>query len=424
MTGKAIPQTDCDQRLFLFCETRPNKARTGTSNNRGVFVCAKTKKDVARGLPYPTEYTDTTFNAALAGQLPLDLCRVTRSVEGPVILVFNYKGHWYLSTNRKLDAFKSYWADPKSSFGLTFARGVLKKLGRADLLELTEPKDIKAELDKVFDEYLDKANRYIFIQPTTFSERLATVPTEEHPIPVHVATFEFHDVEPSPGHDRLTKVAATVTFADAPKEYQLPRQPCNLYKYISNLAGKVNPNKAQGILIETPDRTYIKVLNTEYHQRMQVRGPVASLRGRYMQLRKNPTALAQLTTYYPEVNSAAIEESVAHTCSILDTVYLLWSHGVPQDHIGIFLGQKGYIVESIELSRILYSNLLHQTQVVEAMHKGYTSFQDLSLDSPSTFNTLASRVKFLTTKARYSINDTIQSHIEFLNNLDLNLQGP
>jgi hypothetical protein len=343
--------------------------------------------------------------------------QVKQSIEGPVIIVFNHKDHWYLSTNRKLNAFKSYWADPKSSFGLTFAYGVFKKIRRLDLIKLTDPQVIKQELDKVFDKYLSRSNRYIFIQPPTYTERLATVPSEEHPAPVHVSTFAFQDIKASPGNDRLTKTLARVPFANTPAKYKLPKRSPNLYKHICTLANKINPDEAQGILIEVPNGTFIKVLNTEYYKRMQIRGTVPSLKGRYMQLRKDPVALGQFINYYPEVSSKEIESSIAATCSTLETVYFLVTNNVPQDHLRTVLEHEGYIVESLDLSKVLYDNLLQQNQFVEAVIETGPTFQRLSITNTPRFNKLASKVKFHTTKARHAI---IQSQIDFLNSLDIN----
>jgi len=426
MTGKFVPQTDCDQHLALFCEGRSAPSYAICANNRGVFCCLKDKSVVARGLPYPLEYTAENFSSQVR-RVPFEACRVTRSIEGPVIIVFHHKDQWYLSTNRKLNAFKSYWADPKSSFGLMFAYGVFKKLERVDLLELTDTEVIKKELDQMFDRYLDKANRYIFIQPPSYNERLVTLPLEEHPAPVHVATFAYRDIKPSPGHDRLTKIEgqAQVPFATTPTEYKLPDPTsCDLYRYVCDLANKVNPYEAQGVLIEAPDGIFIKVLNSEYHDLLQIRGTVPSLKARYMQLRKDPALLAQFVTNYQEVDSKAIERQINEVCSILETVWLLTATRTPPDHIGTFLGHKGYIVESIALSKVLYANLLQQRQVLEAIQEvirsePYTPFQRLSVTNTHTFNTLTNKIKFQTTKARYAVKDDIESQIEFLNSLDV-----
>lgn len=435
MTGKTVPQTDCDQHLTLFCEGRNSSSNpplgsfmgtTLSSNNRGVFCSLKDKTIVARGLPYPLEYTADNFNAKVQ-YVPFKACRVTRSIEGPVIIVFYHMDQWYLSTNRKINAFKSYWADPKSSFGLMFAYGVFKKLRRFDLLKLTDVNLIKKELDKVFDKHLDKSNRYIFIQPPTFNERLVTTPSKDHSAPVLVATFVYSDTAPSPGHDRLTKIESNrVPFADMPTQYKLPSPAsCDLYKHVCNLANKVDPNEAQGILIEVPNGTYIKVLNSEYSKRLQLRGTVSSLKGRYMQLRHNLEALVKFTTYYPEVNSKAIEIHVHDTCSVLETLCYLVAQKVQPDHIGTFLENKGHLIESIALSKVIYTNLLEQKTVMQAIQdmihhpRPYASFQRLSVTNTPVFNNLSNKIKFQTTKAKYAIKDDIQSQIEFLNSLDV-----
>ena len=429
MTGKSIPKTDCDQLLTLFCEDRHTPS-TVSSNNRGIFCCLKDKSIVARGLPYPLECSADTFNSKVHND-PFDGCHVTMAIEGPVIIVFYHKDRWYLSTNRKLNAFKSYWADPKSSFGLMFAYGVFSELKRDDLLKLTEAKVIKEELDKVFDQYLDRSNRYIFIQPPTYNERLATVPIGEHHVPVHVATFAYQDIIPSPGHDRLTRIRAKVPFANTPPEYRLPNAAsCDLYKHVCKLANKVDPNKAQGVIIEVPDGTFIKVFSTEYKKRLQVRGTVSSLKGRYMQLRKAPPAtLDEFITYYPEVDHEAIEKSIAEACSILETVCLLMVSKVNPDHIGSLLEHMLYpvphVVESIALSKVLYTNLLQNKQVVKVVEESmghpqpYTTFERLSFTNTPIFRNLTDIIKFETTKARYTIEGDIQSQIDFLNGLDI-----
>lgn len=431
MTDKHIPQTDCDQHLVMYCENRATSSIN--SNNRGVFVSRDSKTVVARGLPYPMECTTAKFNPRLY-RVPFRTCRVTKSIEGPVIIVFHHKDQWYISTNRKLNAFKSYWADSTSRFGLTFAYGVFRKLAKTDLLklQLADVGVIKKELDKVFDEYLDRSNRYIFIQPPTHHERLVTTPSDEHPIPIHVATFKYQDVTPAPGVDRLTKIdpkdVPKVAFANYPTVYDL-RKSRNPYKYVCALANKIDPNKAQGILIEIPNGPFIKILNPEYHHRLRVRGDAPSLKHRYMQLRQFPETLNQLLIYYPEINSDTIEKRISETCSVLWTICLIIDSGVQPANIGAFLDNKGYRVESIELSKVLYFNLLHEKKFIDTIQeivanskRGiYETFQMLSMSDTCHFNKLADKIKVQTVKARRNhetITDTIQAEIEFLDSLD------
>ncbi|NDG32425.1 hypothetical protein EB118_20415, partial [bacterium] len=53
-----------------------------------------------------------------------DKCSFYDSYEGALIRMFYYKNKWYLSTNRKLDAYRSKWAS-KESFGSYFFKALV-----------------------------------------------------------------------------------------------------------------------------------------------------------------------------------------------------------------------------------------------------------------------------------------------------------
>jgi len=123
-------------------------------------------KFITPGIPVPKEmmiYDDEVNNINLKNYI------IMPALEGTLIRVFNYNEKWIISTNKKLNAFDSYWGSSKS-FGKIF----LEKINETD--------------PEIFS-ILDKDKIYIFFLKTDKTNKIVCNQTEEESITIF-GTYE------------------------------------------------------------------------------------------------------------------------------------------------------------------------------------------------------------------------------------------
>lgn len=84
--------------------------------------------------PYTEEYNSHEEIPLLKGNI-LEEWDVFYSLEGCLLRIFWYNDRWYITTNKKLNAFKSRWGSRKS-FGDLFREGLVQMNGSENVLEV------------------------------------------------------------------------------------------------------------------------------------------------------------------------------------------------------------------------------------------------------------------------------------------------
>lgn len=208
-------------------------------------------------------YTPTYTLDDLPKDFNFENCRFFESYEGTLLRLFynDINERWYLSTHRKLDASNSFWGS-QETFGNRFN------------------KIIKTEdYDK-----LDKNYHYMFLMTPNENNRI--VCTENLNRVIHVGTYD-KNFNLSYDYDVMVPRPNEFIFNNL-EEFKLAVE-------------SINIRSLQGIIISNiKTQTNYKILNSEYKKLSDIRGNTASIKFRYLELRKDLEQKNLLYTLYPE----------------------------------------------------------------------------------------------------------------------------
>lgn len=245
---------------YKYCD---QNASENVKNLRGM-IFNKKGQQLFKSVGYTEEYTEKTVPVEKIKNL--EKYKIFHSEEGTLIKVFFLEeAHkWYVSTNKKLDAFKCKWGGSKESFGENFEKA------------------IGVNLDE-FTSKFDPNHMYLFLLKHTKSTRLVCNVVENQEKVLHVGTMnsagDYVDVDV--GISKPEKLS----FATAQ----------DLFSYVRN----VDPFKKQGVILFEEGRRSFKILNENYRDYLTVRGNQTSIPFRYIQVRGTPME-NKLKLLYPE----------------------------------------------------------------------------------------------------------------------------
>lgn len=284
--GNKVLLVDCDKEnnldLFCYIKCLENDAEL-LKQCRGVVF--HDSEIVLRGFPYAPEYNDTEEEKIK--KLLVNNFRTYKffdSHEGALIRVFNFSGKWYISTHRKLDAFRSKWAS-KESFGTMFLNALeAEYLINENLRKKIETKE--SDDDSILTTFLrtlDTDKRYMFLVRNTAQNRIVSEAPRRATI-YHVGTF----------------IGETLVFNDYvdlpyPQEYKFTSA-----KELVNCVHNMDPRSLQGVIIFAPNNKQYKILNKDYQELFNVRGNEPSIKFRYLQIRLDIQATDNLFFLYPD----------------------------------------------------------------------------------------------------------------------------
>ena len=313
--GRQVIITDTDKKnnLDLFCYIKC----TNTDNDllkqcRGVVFNGDTL--VMKAFPHSIEYNHEEQNLVEGALKDFSSFKFFDAHEGALLRVFYFKDKWYLSTHRKLDAFRSKWSS-KESYGHHFTQALTAELKRNKALNKcisevkTEEKtkenkeNEKNVLDKFFST-LDKKKQYTFLVLNNNDNRIVCQPPKE-PTMYHVGTFVDGKLD-------LT----TDCLIPKPKQHTFLNID-ELFYYVK----RCDFRHLQGVICFGPNNTQIKVVNWEYQDLFQVRGNVQSKPFRYLQVRMNRKATNNLYYLYPENKKDFDEYERIITGPIAQSIY-------------------------------------------------------------------------------------------------------
>jgi hypothetical protein len=225
--------------------------------------------------------------------------RVFDSHEGTIIRVFYYK-KWYVSTHRKLDAFKSKWSSNKS-FGEEFEESLLQHLETPGIDGLTQYLESKYGVEN--------GKGYVFLLRNNKDNRIVCN-SPETPTVYYVGTFYENGSKFKLDKD---------FFIPTPKEHTNLKTSAEIVDYVNS----VNYADKQGVIIFN-DESQIKIYNSEYHEWYNVRGNEASLKFRYLQVRTNPILSSKLKILYPSYCKYfdEVETNIEHVSRRIHDAYI------------------------------------------------------------------------------------------------------
>lgn len=276
-----LSDRDDDNDLDLFCYIKcgPNDDRI-VQDCRGVVF----HKDnlVMRAFPYTPEYNHTEVERLAELLTDFKQCRFFDAYEGALIRIFHFNDKWYVSTHRKLNAFRSKWAS-KESFGDIFKRALLAEVETNEKLRNSLPSEGESVIER-FCETLNKDHQYMFHVRNTSENRIVCL-APEHPSLLHVGTFIDGELN-----------------LDDDVNVPHPREHTNFMNVdeLANRVGNMSAQNYQGIIAFLPGNKQLKVLSREYQDFFRVRANEPSIKFRYLQVRMNRRLTNGLYTLYPE----------------------------------------------------------------------------------------------------------------------------
>lgn len=278
-----LTDEDLEGKLRNFCYRECNNSSPQDIKNcRGLVY--KDEKPFLKSFGYTPTYT--------INDIPKDIdfqnCRFFESFEGTLLRLFynDINNRWYLSTHRKLDASKSFWGS-EETFGDRFNR-IIKK----------EDYDL-----------LDKKYHYMFLMTPSESNRI--VCTENLNKILHVGTYD-RDFNLSFDYDIKVQ---------KPNEFIF-----NNYEEFKKQVENMDITSFQGIIISNVrTQENIKVLNSKYNYYNEVRGNVASVNFRYLQVRQDSELRQELMNMYPKsiINFEKYEEYLSMCVNNIHKNYIL-----------------------------------------------------------------------------------------------------
>lgn len=277
--GNLIRLVDSDEKegLDMFCYVKcTNEDNDLLKNCRGVVF--KGDELVMKAFPYTAEYNHTELEV-LADVLGTNKCLFYDSHEGALVRIFNYNNKWYLSTHRKLNAFRSKWAS-RESFGTLFKKALTEEVERNS--ELKASLSEGESLLERFQNTLDPKKQYMFLICNNKDNRIVCR-SDESPRVYHVGTF----VDGTLSMDENVNVPY-------PKKHSF----LNVDEVV-NYVSKINIEKLQGVICFAPDNKQFKIFNKDYQDLFRARGNEPSIKFRYLQVRMNRKMTNMLYYLYP-----------------------------------------------------------------------------------------------------------------------------
>ena len=188
------------------------------------------------------------------------------SHEGCLLRVYNFNSKWYVSTHRKLDAFKSRWSSTKYWGGMF-------------------EESLTTDLETLF-ATLDETKIYFFVVRNNEENRIVCKAPESATV-YHVGTMYKENEE-----------WITVFDEDIGIQHPVQHSVTDLDTLISYVEANGFEN-IQGLIIFTKN-TIFKLCNKQYHDFLLTRGNESSIKFRYLQVRMNRKNREMLAFLYPQ----------------------------------------------------------------------------------------------------------------------------
>lgn len=337
-----IQKTDDDGFLQIYSYKHCDNTTKYAWDYRGLVLNGERK--LFRSLGYTPEYNDQEKDNVEKDFNFKDF-KFFRSEEGTLLRMFYFEeqGKWYLTTHRKLDAFKSRWGSA-SSFGDIF----LDSLSDLDYMRDTPRDDLLSKLT----EKMDKNFVYFFLVRNTSNNRIVAKP------PSSPTVFQIGAMDVTTGdffHEKIIQEVGIHTQT----QVQLENWD-DVFTFVKN----IDPFDCQG-LIGFNNGSTLKIINSKYQLYSQVRGNESSLLYRYLHIRSNPSYLKMINEIYPEHVGTFVmyENTIFKIAKSIHTSYINRFVNkqhvvVPQDEYRIVSECHGWHISNRQTNKVSLSVVL------------------------------------------------------------------
>ena len=230
--------------------------------------------------------TDAEGLSTLVAPVITPTSRFFKSIEGSIVRVWQIDGNWYMSTHRKINAFKSRWGH-HMNFGELFCRALTNSDSATLALALNPTNEENINVFAAFTKLLQPSKIYMLIIKNFVENRKVCEGGSE---PELICTGSF---------DRDKDFAFSMDNPETLLPY--PEEITGLETLESVVAATeaLDFKSSQGIFIVNPDASSAKVINSIYNTLDKLRGNVENVLYRYVQLRTTPDYDA-FVGLYPE----------------------------------------------------------------------------------------------------------------------------
>jgi len=346
-----IKVSDIDEKTGLtnFCYVNDLKTDSDEflNNNVEIKKCRGVVFDgeniVMNGFSFTEEYSinelsttiSDTFSSIGKGCINkgVAMCQVYEAHEGTLIRMFNFKGVWFTSTNRKLNAFKSSCGS-NESYGCMFKAALKYQINVNDALKKSIP-ETNGNFYDAFQKNLDPSNQYMFLVRNTNDNRLVSK-APDNPTMFHVGTFVNGELD--------MDIDINV--------YKPRRIDLKTIDEIHNYVNSIHPSDSSGVIVFCPNNIQFKISSIDHLDMIKVRGEQSSVKFRYLQVRMSKQYNNSLRMMYPsEVNEFDFYEQILHDISRkIHTAYMdRFIHkkfiSIPKDDYSIIRTAHGWFLE-------------------------------------------------------------------------------
>lgn len=356
-TNPLIRLTDANEDLKLFSYTECSETSPEEVKRCRGAVFDTGNNLISTSFPFSVEIADSETEKIQSLLAPIfNSCSFYHSYEGCLIRMFNYGGKWYISTTKKLDAFKSKWACRKS-FGDLFIEAVDRAHHRHLLLKAImkipcpeEELALKTVTIEWLTSHLDKDKQYMFLLQNNMENRVMC--QYKTPKVYHVATFGINQEPVS------LETPLPIPFHQEEK--------FNSIEDLISFVRSSDPLLLQGIVVFAPGNVQYKILSSAYLETALLRNNEPSIKFRYLQLRMNLDQNKQFRDLYPEFEADFEEyENLIFDAStfIYNSYVNRYIKGlfvsVPQEEFGIMRQAHEWYQKDMKYNRINYSVIMN-----------------------------------------------------------------
>lgn len=251
--------------------------------------------------PYTEEYNNSEKIPFFTNgdKSVLDEWDVYYSMEGCLLRVFWYKDRWYISTNKKLNAFKSRWASRKS-FGDIFRDGLVQTNGGDEnVLEIL--------LDQ-----MDKNLVHLFLVRYNHENRVVCSAPKDFECVYFIGSWDNKTKNLDREWKHPIKVNTPTPIKDIPTT-------------IHDLVDKVDIREHQGvILFHKSKNIQVKIYSNQYNNLYKLRGNNPNIRFRYLEVRGEPAVKQEFIRLYPLYEDLFLEyENIMYQLAKLIRYYYI-----------------------------------------------------------------------------------------------------
>lgn len=287
---KIISYLDCDR-----------ESSDDLKKVRGWVQDADTGTILFETFPYTEEFTTDEkipfFNQD-EGKNVLDEWDVYYSLEGCLLRIFWHNDRWYISTNKKLNAFKSRWASRKS-FGDIFRESLVHTNNNENILEVL--------LDQ-----LDKNLVHLFLVRYNHENRVVCSAPKDFECVYFIGAWDNKTKTLEREWKYPIKVNTPIPIKEIPTT-------------INDFVDNVSIENYQGIILFNKDKNLqVKVYSLEYSRLCKLRGNNPNIRFRYLEVRQDSSKKDEFVKLYPLYEDLFLEyENILYQLAKLIRYYYI-----------------------------------------------------------------------------------------------------